>query len=294
MISVIPLLKGFINPAVVKYQKNLQFNKEFYLRLSIFLFDTIVVLFLAFLTRSAASLIWGLIGGAVFEVLFSLFFIKPAPRFKIEAEKIKDIVSRGKWITLYGLFNYLFEHGDDIAVGRLLNTTLLGTYQVAYRITSIPITEIGVIFNQVTFPIFTKIADKDRLKTALIKITLVVSLIVIPFGLILYYYPKEVIVIVLGENWLEAAAVIKILAFFGVYRAITTVPHNVFLALKKQKYVTYSHFAGIVGLAVLIIPLVNKYGIVGAGFSAMIGAFASSLVTVYYTIKIFKYNVKTV
>src|SRR3989344_3902076 len=41
LISLVPFIRGFINPSVFKLQKELQFHYEFWFRSSIFLFDAI-------------------------------------------------------------------------------------------------------------------------------------------------------------------------------------------------------------------------------------------------------------
>src|SRR3989344_2548154 len=61
LISLVPFIKGFINPSGVKYQKELLFDKDFYLRLTVFFIDSGFAVILAFITRDATSFVWGLI-----------------------------------------------------------------------------------------------------------------------------------------------------------------------------------------------------------------------------------------
>ena len=286
--SLIPLLRGFINPAIVRYQQELQFNKEFILRLFSFLADTLVAIAFAFITRSAISLVWGLIAGVLVEIIISFVFLKPLPILKFESGKIKKVVSRGKWVTLAGIFDYFFNHGDDIVVGRLLDTFSLGLYQVAYRISTLPITEVADVFNKVAFPVYVNISgDLERLKKAYIKTTLTVAAIAIPVGLVFYLFPNLVVELILGPNWAQAAQVLRVLAVFGVVRAISGPSLSLYLSVKKQEYVTGYTLLSILGLAVTIIPLVKSYGIVGAGISANVGLFVSLPLMVYYSTKIF-------
>jgi len=289
VISIVPLLRGFINPAEIKFQKKLQFSKEFRFRFFIFLFDGIVAIIAALVTRSVYSLVLGLISGVILEIAISFLFIKPVPKLSFESVKIKKIVGRGKWVTLAGIFNYLFHNGDDIVVGRLMDSYYLGVYQLAYKITSLPIYEAGEVFGKVTFPVYAKIAgDKKRLKKAFIKITLAISALVIPFGLILFLFPKQLVLLLLGDKWLDAVPVIKVLSVFGVIRAIAGSSSALFLAINKQEYVTALTFVSIIGLALTIVPLVNKYGILGAGYSALIGTFLAIPVIGFCLLRIFK------
>ena len=287
LISLVPLLRGFINPAIVKYQKELKFNKEFLLKASIYTLDALVAILLALITRSASSLVWGMIAGVVFEIAISHLFIRPKPKLSLEKAKLNKVVNRGKWITMAGIFEYLFREGDDIVVGKLLNTTALGIYQVAYKISTLPITEVADTVIKVTLPVYVKIADqKARLRKAFSKTMLVVLAITLPFGIILYIFSREVVLLLLGPNWISAVSVLKILAGFGVIRALTITTHPLFLAVKKQNYLTATTLVGIFGLAITIFPLVGTYGIEGAGLSALIGSILAIPLYIYYTLHI--------
>jgi len=282
LMSVVPAIRGFINPAVVKFVKDLKFKKEFIFRFSIFIFDTLVALSLALVTHSASSLIYGLIAGAILETTLSHIIVNPRPKITFDKEKFRDIINRGKWLTGAGVFNYFFQHGDDIVVGRLLGTYPLGIYQVAYRISTLPITEVSDVVGKVALPVYVKISsDRGRLLTAFKKTLIGVILLVVPFGVLLFLFPREIILFILGPNWIEGENVLKILAIFGALKAITNTFFAVLLSLGKQKYVTLITFVGIAGLGISILPLVKAYGILGAGISALIGLILTLPVAIF-------------
>lgn len=282
-IGLVPFLRGFINPSIIKFQKELQFNREFWLRTSVFILGSLVAVLLAIITRSAVSLIWGIIAGAFLEVMLSFIIVKPRPKFEFKLPLAKRIIGRGKWVTASGIFTYLSQQGDDAVVGKLLNTASLGLYQMAYKLSTLPLTEITQVAGKVTFPVFVRISDDlARLKRAFLKTTIATSLLIIPFGLILFLFPKEIITIILGKNWLEAVSVLKVLVIFGVIRAIEGVPNSMFLALKKQKWVAKIHLVQLIGLAIFIIPLTLKYGLVGAGIASIISTLVPLPLIVYY------------
>jgi O-antigen/teichoic acid export membrane protein len=289
LIAIIPFLRGFINPSEIKFQKNLEFNKEFALRLSCFLVDAVVSITLSIITGKAIALVWGMAAGVVAELFISLVFIKPRPTFKFEKLKIKNVFNRGKWVTISSIMQYFFSNGDNITVGKILNTSALGYYQMAYNVSMLPVTEISNIFYTVSFPVFTRFSDDlKRLKMAFIKVTLLVSVLVIPVGLILFFFTTPLVSLVLGDKWLPIVPTLKILTFAGVIRAVTGIVPAVFLAVKKQEYVTVSALLNFVGLAVTIVPLVMKFGIIGAGYSVIFASFLSVPLLIYYCSRIFR------
>ena len=283
LISLLPLIKGFINPAILNYQKNLYFNKEVYLRSGLFVISTAVTLIIALLTSSTTSLVWGLIAAAIIETIFSLIFIKPLPKLKLERKQTRLIIHRGKWMTLVGISNYLFHQGDDLIVSKFLGQKILGFYQMAYKISTLPITEVADIFGRVSFPIYTKIsADKKRLRKAFIKTLGTISILVLPLSAIIFFFSSQLIFFVLGPNWLDIVPIIKILAIFGAIRAISGSSSSVLLALKKQREVSNITLISLIGMMVAIFPLMNKFGIMGVAGATLVGSITALPLIIYY------------
>lgn len=284
--SLVPFFRGFINPAIVNFQKKLEFEKEFFLRFSTFLIDGVVAIAFALLTRSAMSLIWGMVAGVILEVAFSFIFIKHRPRLNFDFVKVKHVVHRGKWVTVYRLFEYLFKQGDDMVVGRLMNTDSLGIYQVGYKISSLPISEVADVFARVTFPVYSKISDnKDRIKKAYFKTSGLAFIIMLPMTAVFYLFPEQIVRILLGEQWLQAVPVLRVLSAFGLVRGMISPTNSLFLALKKQEYVSGISIVSTIILAVLIVPFVKNWGIIGAGYAALAGAICAWPVAIYYVRK---------
>lgn len=287
LISLVPLVRGFINPSIALLQKDLLFDKEFFLRFFIFFIDATIAVLVTFLTLSPVGIIWGLIVGAIAEVYLSFVMISPRPQFRFELPKVIEVIHRGKWITASGIFNYLFHNIDDIIVGKILGTSALGLYQVGYRISTLPISEVADVISRVTFPVYVKIInDKKRLARAFFKTTSLVTLLTIPFGVVLFLFPEIIVRILLGEQWVQAALTIKILALFGVTRAISGSASALYLAAKKQVYVTVVTCVSLAVLLFSIFLLIHLYGIVGAAMSVLIGSIAPVPLFIYYTRKV--------
>lgn len=274
--ALVSLVRGFVNPMEVSFQKNLQFSKEFVFKGSLYLTDAAVAVVLAYFTKSPSALVIGLLAAAVVEIVVSFTIFKSKPVLAIDWKKIKEVVNRGKWITGAGTFSYLSQHIDDMVVGKLLGAAPLGLYQQAYRVSTLPVTQVGEVFNKVTFPVYVQIGgDKERLKKAFIKTFLVILGLVAPFAAIIYLFSHPLILIFLGDKWLSAEPALKILAIFAILKSVVNSSYSLFLSLKKQDIVMYSELLGILGISISIVPLVNRFGLVGAGYSTIIGALVS-------------------
>jgi O-antigen/teichoic acid export membrane protein len=289
IVAGVAFVRGFINPMEVVYQKNLQFKQEFWYKGFLYFVDTGLAITLGILTRSESAMLISMLAAAGVEVLLSFILFKERPKFIAEKDKVLEVIHNGKWITGAGVFGYIFQNIDNLTVGKVLGTTSLGYYQQAYSISTLPVSEVGNIFNKVTFPVYVAIGgDKERLKKAFFKTLGVISLLVIPFSVILFFFARPIILIFLGQNWLIIEPVLKILAIFGAFKSILNFSYSLFLSLKLQKYVMYSEMMGIVGMAIAIYPMTLKFGIVGAGLSTIIAFVFSLPVVIYGLRKIFK------
>lgn len=288
LIAIVPFTRGFINPAIVKLQKNLDFRREFWFRTAVFTFDATITVIFAFSTHRAESFVFGLIGGAALEVLLSFLLLKPIPYVSLEFQKMKRIITRGTWVTLSGIFSYIAQEGDNAVVGKMLGTNALGIYHVAYKVATLPISEITDVVSKVVFPVYVKISDdRRRLQRAFMKTSLVISLTAISLGSVIFLFSENIVFILLGTNWIGSTPVIRVLALYGVLRAISGSSSALFLSLGKQEYVAAMTFARVVGLAVTIIPLTRYFGLIGAGYAALVSVLVELPVITYYTLRVF-------
>lgn len=286
--SLIPFIKGFINPSIVKFQKDLTFHKEFMYRTSIFVVEVLVSILFVVLLRSEYGFIIGMIFSAIFEVGLSFAMVSPRPKFNFEVPILKDILHRGKWITLTGIFTYLYQHLDDIVVGRVLGTFSLGLYDYAYRISLSPMTDIADATGKVTLPVYVRMAeDKKRLLKAYLKSLGGIVALTLPMSLVLLMFPQFVIEVLLGPQWVSAVDVLRVLAVFGFIRAFSVASTTIFLSIKRQDLVSLTSLVGLIGLAVTIFPFISLFGLVGAAWAATVGSLVTLPVIYFFIYRIF-------
>lgn len=239
--------------------------------------------------KSPYGLVWGLIAGAIFEVFFTFGLVKPWPKFIFDFTKTKRVLNRGKWVTLFGVFDYLYTQSDNIIVGRILGVAPLGIYQNAYKISTAPLTEVGDVFFRVTFPVFSKISsDAKRLRAAFIKNTLVNFCLMGLGGLFIFFFATPIVQILLGSGWESAIPVVKLLSILGVVRGVAGSTNSLLVAKENQKYSAIVTLVSTLGLWITILPLIDMYGILGAGLAAIVGTLISLPFTVYFIHKTLK------
>lgn len=284
--SIIPIIRGFINPSIVKFQKELEFNKEFLYRISVFSVDCLISVILVAIYKSPMGIVVGLLTGVIFELTYTFIVARPIPKFSFDKIKINKILNRGKWITLFGISDYLYTQSDNVIVGKMLGTAPLGIYQNAYKISTAPLTEVGDVFFRVAVPVFSKIStDKKRLKKAFIKNSFANVILMSFLGILIYIFAGPIVNIIFGKGWESAIPVVKLLSILGVVRGVASSVNSLFVAKINQKYSAIVTLTSVFGLLITIVPLVRLYGIIGAGVATIIGTVISLPLTIYYVRK---------
>lgn len=288
-ISFVALVRGFINPMKVNFQKELKFKKVFLFQAGLYLIDAVVAITFGIIFKSEIAFVAGMLIAAVCEVIISFIIFSDRPKFIFEKPKFIKIINSGKWVTGAGIFSYIFQNIDNAVIGKVLGSANLGFYQQAYSIATLPVSGVSDIFNRVMFPTFVKITqDKLRLKKVFIKVFLNFFVISLVFGIIGLLFTDQIITIFLGVKWLSISGVLKVLLILGIFKAILNTSYSLFLALGLQKVVMLSELVGILAMAIAVYPLVIKFGNLGGAYSAIIAVISSLPVVLLNLKKVFK------
>jgi O-antigen/teichoic acid export membrane protein len=119
-ITLVPLIRGFINPAIVIFQKNMLFKADFAFRSGIVLTETVIAIALTVLMASPMGLVYSLIGSALVEVILSHLIVSPKPQLRFEWSQVVDIIRQGKWITGARYICIFIEQNSRYSYRRLI------------------------------------------------------------------------------------------------------------------------------------------------------------------------------
>jgi O-antigen/teichoic acid export membrane protein len=92
--------------------------------------------------------------------------------------------------------------------------------------------------------------------------------------------------VVLGDGWTEAVPVMQVLALTTVFHTVGASAAPLFQALDRPDLHTKIQFGVLVVLGVTIIPLIQAYGIVGAGLSVVLSVALTAPVRAYFAARL--------
>jgi len=268
VIAAALLVQGCTNVAVVLFQRELEFHRQFvYQALGTFV-DFAVAVGCAWWLGSVWALVWGLLAGETTRMIASYLVHDYRPRFRLDRQKLAELWRYGRWILGSTVLTFLLTQGDDIVVGRLIGASALGLYLMAYRISNLPATEFSKLVATVTFPAFAKIqGNVPLLAQGYLKVLQLTALCAAPIAAGVFVFARDFTEIVLTEPWRPMIPALQVLAFLGLLRAIAS-PGPMFLALGKPQWRTWLQLVGLVVLGIAIVPLTLRWGIVGAAVAA--------------------------
>lgn len=238
-----------------------------------FFVGTILTMVLAILGAGAWSLVWGrVIGNATVSVLH-FWFTPKRYGFGWDPGLARSLIRSslplgGATVVAVALLNV-----DYVIVGRLLGTTELGYYTLAFNLASWPVSFFAVAVARVSVPAFARMQhDTRRLQSAYDNTSLILLAVTVPTCLLLAVFAEPLVLFVYGETWLPAAAVLRFLAFLGLLRVIYQYWADVLVAVGAGKRVLATQVVWIVAL----IPLMwyaAAWGLVGVGVAQVVVAF---------------------
>lgn len=270
--ALVPVIKGFINPAIIGLYKDLRFISDTMYRLILVICEAVAIIGLVWVFRSVYAWVAGLVVAAALEVLLSFIFIKLKPKFEYLKNPAKIIFAQTKVLSINSLLSYLIENTDNLLIGKVVGEFGLGLYQPTYGLTHEATYEIAKSAHHGTLPVFTRIeAEAARLKRAFLR-TLGTTMGLVTLGsLPLLIFPALIIQIVLGDQWQGAVEIVRWLTLAGWIQALSMVCYTLLLARRKVHSMNWH-----MGLnLVLLVGLVYWGGVQAGLLGAVLGLLAS-------------------
>lgn len=287
VISISTLLVGFANIGVVYFEKELEYNKQFFYELSSMVADFVVVISTALILRSVWALVFGLLASSIVKVIVSYRIHPYRPHLSLDLGKAKELFAFGKWILGSTIVLFLFSQGDDGFLGKLLGIASLGLYQMAYRISNMPTEEVTSVFSRVTFPAYSKLQDNlPGLRQASLKVLQFNAFLSIPLAAGIFILAPEFTQIVLTAKWMPMVPALQVLALFGVLRAISATTASVFRGVGKPQIATRWEAIRLGVLAAVIYPLTIRWGIIGTSIAVVLAQIVLTIGFSYMVVKI--------
>src|SRR5690606_23614693 len=148
---------------------------------------------------------------------------------------------------------------------------------------TVPARLVGQVIDQVFFPAMSRIQDDNkRLSNIFILATTALSIIYLPLSMFFFVFAEELILILLGTGWVDAAMPFKILCLSIFFRVVYYISDPIFRSKGKVYYRAFIqaiYAAMFIGFSFLG----SLWGLVGISVGVSVALFINYLILVTKT-----------
>jgi len=263
--------------------------------LSVEIFNTILVITLAFLGCGVWSLVIPQVLASPLRIIPFCMKTKWFPSLYIERADVKRVLSFGKSILGAELIRYLNNNIDYFIIGKLLSKAKLGYYSFAFNLANWPVENIVKIINTVFLPTLSKVqSDLAEMKRLFLRVTEMISLVTFPIFGVLLGATYELIIVIFGNKWIPAINPLRIIVIYGITRSLFAPSGKIFLIQKKTHYLFFINLIQLPFLVTGVWIGTQKAEITGAAIGVAIvlsfgGAFYLIVVSKMLKIKMIEF-----
>jgi O-antigen/teichoic acid export membrane protein len=256
--------QGFQNVGLVAFRTEMRFDREFRFLAAKKVIAFAVTIAAVLILHSFWALVIGQTASRIAGTALSYWVHPYRPRFSLQGRHA--LLHFSKWILAINLISYLKERSSDLVIGRVAGPTALGTFSVAYELSSLPSTELMAPINRAVFPAYAKVAAENRsaLPREYLSVISMIALLAIPAVLGVAAISPLLIPVALGPNWTQAVPVVVILAFFGLTNIVQSNAQAAYLALGRADVPAKLNALHVAVQLAAVIPLTLRYGVVGS------------------------------
>jgi O-antigen/teichoic acid export membrane protein len=260
------ILNGLENPRAIMLTKQLIFWQQFMLQVSQKLVVLITSVLIALIYHSYWALIGGILLGQLVGVLVSYTVLPFRPAFSIA--HARELFSFSIWLTLCEAINAINWNFDQLLVGKFIGKSALGYYAVGNNLAVMPSREAMLPLTGTLFPAFSNLAhDPMRLATAYRRAQTIVTAVALPAGVGMALIADPLVRLAMGETWLPAVFVIRILAAVFAFQSLGSLAQPLAMAAGRTQLLFKRDLQGFLYRVPLVIA-----GLYFGGFAGVLYA----------------------
>jgi lipopolysaccharide exporter len=222
------ILNGLENPRAI------MLTKELILQVSQKLVTLITSVLIALIYHSYWALIGGILLGQFVGVLVSYTVLPFRPAFSIA--HARELFAFSIWLTLSDAINAINWNFDPLLVGKFIGKTELGYYSVGNSLAVMASREATAPLTGTLFPAFSNLAhDPVRLAAAYRRAQALVTAVALPAGLGMALIADPLVRLTMGERWLPAVFVIRILAAVFAVQSLSSLAQPLAMAAGRTQ-----------------------------------------------------------
>lgn len=217
------------------FQKQIEFKPIFRARVSSSIVSGIGGILLAFCGFGVWALVISNLISWIFNSLIIWISSTWRPSLMFSLLSVRDLWDYGWKLTLTTFSNRIYTQIDTFIIGKLFMASTLGFYNRAQSLNRLIVDYTFSSIRNVLLPTFSKLQDeKDKLRISVLKLLNVISFLNFLFSGLMFVNAYEIIELLYGKNWIEAAPIFKILAIFSLHLSLPVLYDAIMSSLSRM------------------------------------------------------------
>jgi PST family polysaccharide transporter len=189
----------------------------------------------------------GLISATVTTVLAVVWTPHPIA-WPAQFRSIRSAATFGWQVAFARVGTYVYSNADFAVVGRVLGRAVLGAYTFGWTLATIPVDRISSLVERVIPSVLSAAQNDDAaLRRYALALSEGLAFLVLPLAVGMSLTADHLVRIALGPQWTGAIAPLRLLAFYGGFRAVATVIPPIIVATgHSRRDLQYTLFAVVV------------------------------------------------
>jgi len=273
-LALAPLLDGLQNIGTVDFSKNLEFQKEFKLKVAQKLISFFITLAAAFMLRSYWALVIGALSGRVAGIFLGYYMHHYRPRLSLTGWK--SVLRFSTWILVNNVILFAGNQTDKVVVQRSFSAHTVGILRIAEEISGM-VMELVWPIEKSLYAGYVKVADQiERFRLTMLTSIGIVAAIGVPLALGLGALAEPAVELVLGEKGREAVPLIQVFVLYGAIRSCLCGIFPVFMVLGRPEVNAQITFAAVGMRLVVLFTCFPVFGLIAVPWSMVAGALVTA------------------
>ncbi|GAA1440837.1 lipopolysaccharide biosynthesis protein [Leifsonia poae] len=178
---------------------------------------------------------WALVAQQLGQALVLLIVLVTAagwlPRLPRRGEPIGAFLAFGWNMLASQLVSYISNNVDNILVGIRFGPASLGLYSRAFQLLMTPLNQVRIPLTTVALPVFSRLKDeRERFADWLCRGQLALGYTIVAGLALVAGAAEPVTELLLGQQWLDAAPILRLFAIAGIFQILAFVGYWVYVA----------------------------------------------------------------
>ncbi len=221
---------------------------------------------------------------APFDVLFTMWRARFRPRRPLGRAAWPRIFRYTRSVMGEQLLSAVGNEVDTVVVGRVMGSTIVGVYNLAYQLANLIGKNVSAVLTMVSTPaLATAFERKTGLGPPYRKMMRVLSLVSTPLLLGMFVLSDELVALVYGQRWAAAVPLLRIFIVSTLVRSVTSPSGAIFNVVGRPEL----SMKIVLWFLILYIPslvLFSRWGIVELAMDVAIARIIVGMVSLYISL----------